>query len=77
VEHVRTKNGIGETFQWVDSALHAVMDTTTGEFYRLEGGNSMGALSQCLDRVKQSPGWENRLVIVKIDCIRAFKVERS
>lgn len=75
MEYARTTNGIGEVFQWVDGTLHAVMDKVTGELHRLEGGDSIGTLSQCLDRVKESPAWEGRLIIIKIDCIRAFKVE--
>lgn len=77
MEYQRTTDGAGTVYQWVDSTLHVVMDLVTGELQRLEGGISMGTQAQCLDLVRQRIGWETRFIILKLDCIRAFKVERS
>lgn len=77
MEYQRTKNGVGDIFQWVDGQLCIIMDVATGNFSHLEDGAIMGTQEQCLARVEQLMGWENRLVIVKLDCIRAFKVEKA
>lgn len=67
--------------QWVDDNLCVVMDTLNGELQAVHVNNQAGvlghrvvnSLEKCLDYVKGHP-WGDRLIIVRLDCIRAFKL---
>lgn len=78
MEYQRTQNGIGETFQWVDSVSAMVLDAVTGEPQRFgPAHHSIGTIRDAAEYVGRRPGWEGRLVIVKLETIRGFKLDRS
>lgn len=71
MEYKRTKDGAGTIYHWVDSEMVMVIDTVTGEPQRI-AGNFTGHIDDALKYVEMRPGWETRLAIVRIPCIRAF-----
>lgn len=75
MEYQRTQNNVGETIQWVDSVNAMVLDSVTGEPQRFgQSLNSIGTLQEAAEYVTTRPGWEDRMVIVKLETIRGFKV---
>lgn len=75
MEHQRTQDVSGAVWQWVDTVNAMVLDAVTGEPQRF-GKNlqSVGTLQEAAEYVSKRPGWEDRMVIVKLETIRAFKV---
>lgn len=77
-EYLRTNTHSGGVYQWCDQELCIILDKVTGEFIRFEGNNSICTLADALEYLKlYRKGWEDRTVIVKLDCIAAFKMNRS
>jgi hypothetical protein len=75
MEYARTKNHIGETYQWADSQTYMVLDMITGKPERFGSTkNSCGGLQDAIDYVSSIKGCEDRLIIVPMPCIRAFKI---
>lgn len=76
-EHKRTKNPhSGDTYQWVDADRCMVLDAVTGQPERFgDACNSIGSFDEALDYVGNRPGWESRMVIVKLPCICGFIVD--
>ena len=75
MEH-RRKNG----YQFCDVQMAMVVDIHTGDKYRITGKNStVGTLEEAMDFVsngKMGVGdWQSRTVIVKLDCVKGFKLE--
>ena len=69
-EYVRT-----EKHQFCDTELCMVLDVVTGDPMRaFKGSNSIGPFSEALELVKLMKGWENRTVIVKMQCVKAFEI---
>ena len=73
-EYQRTVDGAGTIYQWVDSEICMVIDMVTGEPQRVLG-NATCTFEQALQHTKNMLGWEGSLAIVKLPCIRAFKVQ--
>jgi hypothetical protein len=73
MEYQRTQNGAGEVYQWVDSKTYVVIDIGSNP-PRMEKGFSI--LSDALEYVGKRTGWESRLVIVTLDSIRGYRIER-
>ncbi len=72
-EYLRT-----ETHQFCDTELCMVLDTVTGKPERaFEIGNSIGSFSEALEYLKNKKGWEDRTIIVKLNCVQGFKIERK
>lgn len=64
VEFKRTK-----THKWVGMQLCCILDKVTGEYERFGDHNSIGSFDDALDYVTKRTGWEERLVIVPMDCV--------
>jgi len=68
-----TTNG---THQWCDTKLVMVVDSTTGkpEMFgdSAESLGKIGTLADASQYVKRRKGWEDRLVIVELNCISGF-----
>lgn len=71
MEYKRTKDATGRIYQWVDAEMVMIIDIVTGEPQRFSG-NATGHIDAALAYVEMMPGWETRLAIVRIPCIRAF-----
>lgn len=70
-EYART-----ETHQFCDTELCMILDIVTGEPLRaFKGSNSIGPFTEALECVKLMKGWENRTVIVKFQCVKAFEIQ--
>lgn len=61
-----------EKYQWEDTELCMFLDKVTGKPKRFgDDMNSMGTLDEALKYCKAWEGWEDRFVIVKLNCIAA------
>lgn len=68
-----SKDNIGQIWQWSGNDLAMVVDRVTGEPLSVEGSKifTLGhALSIAMDR----RGWEDRMVVVKLNCLTATKI---
>jgi hypothetical protein len=74
MEHKRSTDGSGNVFQWCDADRAMVLDAVTGERQRMEGGTSIGTFEMAMKLVESRRGWEERLVVVKLQAVVAFKV---
>lgn len=72
MRHLITEDGAGTKFQWVDTEKYMVMDTVTGEPRRLGLHSAVVRIDEAFELVKMCPGWETRLIIVRLDCIAAY-----
>ncbi len=69
-EYART-----ETYQFCDTELCMILDVITGEPLRaFKGSNSIGPFSEALEYLKYETEWENRTIIVKMQCVKAFEI---
>jgi len=69
-EYART-----EKHQFCDIELCMVLDVVTGEPLRaFKGSNSIGPFSEAIEYLKSKMEWENRAIIVKIQCVKAFEI---
>ena len=74
-EYGRTMDGAGNLFQWVDTELYMVLDRVTGEPCAFGRGNDkMGTFEDAIMDVQNRPGWESRMVVVKLACVSGFRV---
>lgn len=74
-EYLRT-----EKHQFCDTELCIVLDTVTGKIERAfgsHGQHAIGPLSEALEYLKNKKGWEDRTVIVKMQCVKAFQLKIS
>ena len=76
MEYQRTQDGAGTLWQWYDAERVMVLDVVTGKPERFANGNeSIGTMEDALSYVKARIGWEQRLVIVRLQCVAAGKVK--
>ena len=73
-EYFRTK-----THQFCDVNLCMIIDTITGEPQKFGGRNIVGTLEEAIKLLKEHDEkvpWNciDRLIIVKVDCIKGFKL---
>ena len=74
MEHFRT-DGHTHRYQWCDDQLCMVIDKVTGKAERaFNTGNSIGTFEEAKKYVGIRRGWEDRMIIVKLDSIAAFKL---
>lgn len=74
-EYQRTTNARGDIFQWTSAEACMVLDAVTGEPQRFgKHQNSVGYIEEALEYVKHRPGWEDRMVIVRLSAIRGYPV---
>lgn len=73
-EYFRTSNYGGNKFQWVDSRLCMVLDTITGKPEKISGQCIVPVIIASEYVRKYKKGWEDRTVIVFLDCIQGFKI---
>lgn len=75
MEHQRTKDHMGNIYQWYDAERVMVLDVVTGKPERFAAvNNSIGTLEEALEYVNNYKGWESRFVIVRLQCIVAGKI---
>lgn len=69
------KDARTETHQFCDTELCMVLDVVTGKPARVfEGRNSIGRFDEALEFLKnKNQGWEDRTVIVKMQCVKGFR----
>jgi len=65
-----------ETHQFCDTELVMVLDTVTGKPERFRNNDSIGVFQDALDYIERKKGWENRTVIVKMQCGKGFKLNK-
>ena len=67
------------TYQFCDTELVMILDTVTGEPQRFgPGHNSIDSLQEALKFIaNHKKGWESRTVIVRLQCIKGFKLEKQ
>ena len=78
-EHARDNN-----FQWVDTTLCVLMDSRTGELERFGPTNmTVGTFKDALDFSTHNGGasggrigFQERRLIVRLDCVAAFKLRK-
>lgn len=76
MEYARSTDYVERTWQWCDSQKAMVLDLVTGEPQRFgKGMNSIGTLEDAVEYASSRTGWENRMVVVKLDCVAAFMVK--
>ncbi len=68
---MRSTDGAGNIYQWVDSEYWLIVDFGCHAPEILRGFSSQ---AEALEHVKGFIGWETRLAVVRLDCIRAFGV---
>ena len=53
------------------------MDTVTGDKYRFakdrKNNHTIGTVEQALDFVSNMTGWQDRTIIIKMQCIKPFR----
>ena len=63
--------------QYCDTELCMVMDTVTGDKYRFakdrKNNHTIGTVEQALDFVSNMTGWQDRTIIIKMQCIKPFR----
>lgn len=74
-EHLRRQDHTGRVWQWCDTKRYVIFDQHTG-MLGIPGIGFLLTKKQALDHI-QSPGWEDRRHIVKLDCISAFIVSEN
>lgn len=75
MEHFRTTNdNTNTTFQWIDSDLFMVLDRVTGKPERIAHNDSIGTLQEARLYVESRKGWEDRMIIVRLNAISAYRV---
>lgn len=64
------------THQFCETTLYALMDTHTGEYFRSlpNFAATTPDLNEAIDAVVKK-GWGERIIIVKIDAIKPFRLE--
>lgn len=76
MEYQRTKDGAGNIWQWYDAERVMVLDIVTGEPERFTNFlNSIGSMEDALAYVRKRVGWEDRLAIVRLQCVVAEEVD--
>lgn len=76
MQHMRTSDAAGRVYQWVDAQRCYIADLASGK--HLPFGPRMhmlGTLEEALAHVAKYRGWEEFLVIVRVDCIAAYLVD--
>lgn len=75
-EHKRVVNEYSkEVHQWVDAERCMVIDSVTGKPERFGTfHNSIGTFDDALEYVSKRSGWEERMIIIKMNCVVAYKV---
>lgn len=75
MEHQRTTDNVGDIWQWYDTEQVMVLDAVTGEARHFgEPYRTIGTLSDALEYVRNRRGWEDRMVIVHLNCIIAGRI---
>ena len=74
MEHFRTKDYAENIYQWCDAELCQILDRVTGEPERFIDGNSIGTIQEARIYVENRNGWEDRMIIVKLNCITANRI---
>lgn len=58
-----------------ETQMVMVLDSVTGEPQRMRG-KSIARMKDAMQLIAARPGWEERLVIVKLDCVVAKRAEQ-
>jgi hypothetical protein len=62
-------------YQWCDTERYMIVDQFTGPEFTAAG--YLLTKEQALEIVRNRPGWEDRLFIVRVDAIAAFRLEAT
>jgi len=73
MEHFRSV-GQNHNYQWCDNELVMLLDKITGEPLKEPGTRTITTLEKAKDYAINRCGLEDRLVIIKLSCITAFKL---
>ncbi len=75
MEQFRTDNKyINQQFLWRNEELCMVLDKVTGKPERFANNDAIGSFALAKEYVSHRHGLEDRLVIVKMNCIAARKL---
>lgn len=74
-EYARTKDAVGNLYQWVDSEQWMFVDSFTGEVDRLFPGNgAFGTFDEAIQIINTSNPACLRVILVRVPCIRKFEI---